>query len=265
MFRPGLVSVTFRSLSPEAIVELCAANPLQGIEWGGDVHVPPGEIKTADRVRSLTVDAGLQVACYGSYYRCGGPDPAAFVPVLESALALQAPTIRVWAGSSGSAESDALNFDRVASDLARITQIAVQAGVTIATEYHGGTLTDTRASCAALLAGVNHPDLKTLWQPLRRAEGDTLTSENLQDLLDVLPFLEHVHVYDWVQREGKRLAVSLQGSSQWPSYLRTLATHKPNCWLLLEFLPEESPENLRLEAAALAALIAETQNGNIVA
>src|SRR5690242_18609852 len=100
MVYSGLVSVTFRQLPPQQIVELAAQGGLAAIEWGGDVHVPHGELQTARRVLERTRQAGLQVAAYGSYYRVG-VSPAqglAFESVLETALALQAPTIRVWAG-----------------------------------------------------------------------------------------------------------------------------------------------------------------------
>ena len=66
-FRPGLCSVTFRTLAPESIVALAAECGIAGIEWAGDVHVPPGEVDTARRVRQLTEAAGLSVVSYGSY------------------------------------------------------------------------------------------------------------------------------------------------------------------------------------------------------
>ena len=40
MIRGGLVSITFRKLSPRAIIDLVTRANLIGIEWGGDVHVP---------------------------------------------------------------------------------------------------------------------------------------------------------------------------------------------------------------------------------
>src|SRR2546421_12786695 len=67
---PGLVSVTFRQLAPAAVVDLAVRAGLCGIEWGADVHVP--DVPAARRVASLTGDAGLVVACYGSYPRPGG-------------------------------------------------------------------------------------------------------------------------------------------------------------------------------------------------
>ena len=73
MIYSGLVSVTFRALSPAEIVELVARAGLEGIEWGGDVHAPHGDVARARDVYRRTVDAGLAIPSYGSYYRPGKP------------------------------------------------------------------------------------------------------------------------------------------------------------------------------------------------
>ena len=61
----------------------------------------------AREVRGLTEAAGLTVAAYGSYYKAGHSEAAGlpFPQVLDTALALGAPVIRVWAGPAGSAAS----------------------------------------------------------------------------------------------------------------------------------------------------------------
>ena len=52
----GLLSVTFRHLPFERIIELAAEAGLDGIEWGGDVHVPPGDLKQAEKNRESDSD-----------------------------------------------------------------------------------------------------------------------------------------------------------------------------------------------------------------
>src|SRR6476469_730727 len=108
MLRPGLFSVTFRQLSPPEIIALVGRAGLRGIEWGGDVHVPHGDVARAREVRDRTADAGLEVAAYGSYYRVAKSeaDELPFERVLNTAQALGAPLIRVWAGKQGSAAAD---------------------------------------------------------------------------------------------------------------------------------------------------------------
>ena len=41
----GLVSVTFRDKTPAEIVSEVKKAGLDAIEWGGDVHVPHGDVK----------------------------------------------------------------------------------------------------------------------------------------------------------------------------------------------------------------------------
>src|SRR5688500_12319633 len=99
MLIPGLVSVTFRQLAPQEIIALVVEAQLQVIEWGGDIHVPHGDTNQAEIVARWTKDAGLSVAAYGSYYRLATPDQTPFERIVATAVALGAPTIRVWAGT----------------------------------------------------------------------------------------------------------------------------------------------------------------------
>ena len=251
MLRPGLVSISFREQSPREILDLCVESQLQGIEWGGDIHVPHGDLQTAREVGQMTRDAGLEVACYGSYYRCGGV--LEFERVLESAIALGAPLIRVWAGQDGD------EFASVAANLRQICELAAQQNIGIVTEYHGGTLTETREGTARLLTELSDAGLKTLWQPLRRGAGMNLKmTENREDLRAVAPHLSNVHVYEWRDIEaGKTKRFSLKNSAQWPGYIEELKAIGGDRWLLLEYVPEDRPEALRDEAAALIQLIGE--------
>ena len=51
---PGLVSITFRALAPREIVDLAARARLAGIEWGGDIHVPHGDLQRAGEAGRMT-------------------------------------------------------------------------------------------------------------------------------------------------------------------------------------------------------------------
>ena len=62
----GLLSVTFRNLPFEQIIDLTVQAGLDGIEWGGDVHVPPGELKPAERIGQAAREAD---AAPGSHSR----------------------------------------------------------------------------------------------------------------------------------------------------------------------------------------------------
>ena len=57
MLNTGLVSVTFRDKTPEEIISTVKQCGLEGIEWGGDVHVLPGDVSRAREIRHLTEQA----------------------------------------------------------------------------------------------------------------------------------------------------------------------------------------------------------------
>jgi len=192
MIYSGLVSVTFRKLTPGEIVSLVVKSGLQGIEWGGDIHVPHGNIVCAREVCNLTEANGLKVAAYGSYYNVGCEDEQAFTfeQVLETAIALHAPTIRVWAGNRGSNEANPIWWDRVINESRRIAALAATVGITVSYEYHGNTLTDTSESACRLLKNVGHSNMGSYWQPTK---GLTVESQ-LDELKQVMPWLSNIHV-----------------------------------------------------------------------
>ncbi|MFI7680888.1 sugar phosphate isomerase/epimerase family protein [Actinophytocola sp. NPDC049390] len=228
----GLVSVTFRQLTPAEIVSLCADAGLEAIEWGGDVHVPLGDLRTAREVAARCADNGLAIEAYGSYYRADGD----FGPVLATALALGAPRIRVWAGSRGSAEEP--NRAGVVEDLRRTAELANGEGVEIAVEYHANTLTDTLDSALDLFAEV--PALRPYWQP---PIGSTV-----EDALTAVPALDPVavHVFSWAD-DGTRLPLAARESLWQP----VLAALPPDRHALLEFVRDDSPNAFQKDAATL--------------
>ena len=148
--KTGLVSVTFRNLTPEEIVPLVHKAGLEAIEWGGDVHVPPQDPCRAQQVYELCRTAGILTPSYGSYYRCGVTQTP-FEEVCGAAKALHADTIRVWAGDVGSRECSPERREEITADARRIAKIAGEDGLTVAFEFHNGTLTDYAASGLQLI------------------------------------------------------------------------------------------------------------------
>ncbi len=246
MLYPGLVSVTFRNLAPARIVALAAQAGLEGIEWGGDVHVPHGDVGRAREVRQLTLDAGLRVAAYGSYFRFRPDDQ--FEPVLETAVALGAPLIRVWAGDRRSAEADATYRAGIAAESRRVTRLAAGAGIAVAYEFHNNTLTDTLPSTLDLLRAAE--GMRTLWQPPH----DMLDAERLEGLRSLLPWLTNVHVFHWRGQPRERLPLA-QGETLWREVMRTLATTGRDHAALLEFVADDDSERMLDDAATLHSIL----------
>lgn len=247
---PGIVSVTFRALSPAEIIGLSVQAGISLVEWGGDVHVPHGDTNTARDVGEQTRDAGLEVACYGSYYRVGVAGSPDFEACRDTAAALGAPVIRVWAGNLGSADADQDAFERVADDTRRICRIAGQAGLAVAFEYHGGTLTDKLDSALRLLKSAASPNLRTLWQPL----GSESPATYAEQIPSLAPWLAHAHVYNW---PGGVHAPLADGEQAWREPIEALAQIDRPVGLLLEFVRGNSAEQFLADAATLRRWIEE--------
>ena len=246
MLHPGLVSVTFRKFPPEQIVRWAAKAGMRGIEWGGDIHVPHGDVARAREVRRMTEDAGLQLPSYGSYYRVGHNEPAPFEAVLETAVALGAPVIRVWAGRKPSAEADEAYRRQVIEDSSRIGALAEAANVVVAYEFHRNTLSDGGPATKRLLQEVAHRNVRTYWQ-----QGVTTpVEEGLAEIALVMPWLTHVHVTLSSPKDLGRDAQA-EGAARWPRYLRAVAASGRDHFALLEFVRDDAPDNFFRDAALL--------------
>ena len=244
MIRAGLVSVTFRKLTPREVVSWAARAGLAGVEWGGDIHVPHGRTETAQQVAAMTRDAGLTVSSYGSYYRLGH-EPEQFAQVLETAIALGAPIIRVWPGRVASGKADSAYRAQVAEDGRRVAQMADRSGIRIACEWHGNTLTDTAESARSLFDAVEHAAFGTYWQP----HGHMSVQDCLLDMEAALPRLVGLHVAHCDSQTGRRLDLS-SGRSIWKSYLAK-AKEAGDLFALLEFVRDDDPAQMVEDAAAL--------------
>jgi sugar phosphate isomerase/epimerase len=258
MIHTGLCSITFRELAPAEIVKLAVQAGLDGIEWGGDIHVPHGDVKQARAVRQMTDDVGLYIASYGSYYKAGVSESAGldFDQVLASAAALGAPNIRVWAGDKGSAEADNAYIQAVANDSVKITDMAAKENITVSYEFHIQTLTDTIDSTLHLLNAVNNDNLYCYWQP---PAGRSLT-QNLAELEKLSSWLTDIHVFSWLATEPVTQLALAEGTEEWLVYLRKISAAKGDRYALLEFVKDNNPQQFLQDAATLKSWL-EQING----
>ena len=243
----GLTSITFRQLTVEQIVELVQQSGLDGIEWGGDVHVKPGEEALAREVGDRTRQAGLQVLSYGSYLHVDGPEHIAedFKPVLQSALALSAPVIRVWPGGREPDRADEAYYDSNAEALRIIGEMAGQHGLTVATEYHRGTLTQNAESAQKLMQRIDSPYVKTYWQP----NPDITAADNRHEAAAMRPYLANVHVFCWTK--GNERHPLAQGDADWRAYLQALELDPQRQHAIIEFVKDDSPARFLEDAETL--------------
>lgn len=250
--RPALCSVTLRHLQPAAVIDAAADAGLAAIEWGGDVHVPPGDINEARRVGERTRGAGLAVSSYGAYLVA--PDsPADMVHrAVETAAALGAHHIRIWPGTRDRPSQGYTSTERaaVASAIVAIADEASRHAITVGLEFHPGSLTDDSASARALVDAIGRDDVYLYWQP---APGLPLEAA-LDELTLIGPDVCHLHVFAW-DAERRRYPLA-DHAAYWSAVFGALPAgrwQKPR-YAMLEFVAGDDLAQLRSDAASLIAL-----------
>ena len=241
----GLTSVTFRKKGINEIIALSVLSQLDGIEWGGDIHVPCGNLKLAAEVGKKTRDAGLEVFSYGSYYSVGEAD---FNKVLDTTNALGCYTVRIWAPQETSVNISKEKFNDVVTNLAVISESAKQRNITVCLEYHNGTLNDNSYMAKKLLETVGAPNLKTYWQPIYNKE------TNLKDIDILSDYIENVHVYKWIYGEKICRKMLSEYSDEWLEYIKILGEKT----YLIEFCKDDSELVFRSDVEVIRELFRKT-------
>lgn len=262
----GLVSISFRKHSPDRILQAAAKADLQLIEWGGDVHVPHGDLQTADEIVARSAQYNMGIAEYGSYYVIGKSAPQLFMSAAETARRLGTNTIRVWPGMnilvealtgkpSPMAQIEGLpfslqriseqNYQEMVADAKRICDATPD--LTIALECHPGTLTETYPLALRFLQDVDRKNIKMMWQPNQMES----LEYDLKSIEALLPWIVGVHVFAW-GRQGERFPLK-QHEKYWHARLELLRRKELN--YMLEFMPDDRLESLPKEAETLKCWI----------
>ena len=249
MLIPGLTSVSFRKLSCSEIITMAKKAGLACVEWGSDIHVPYGNIVNAREVQKLMDNSGLYTSSYGSYYSCGFSNKDVdFEKILETAIELKAPTIRVWAGKKSSADCTPEEFKAVVRDSRYIADLAHQADIAIAFEFHANTLNDHAEATIRLMNEINRSNVGTYWQ----TTGSGIQfAECLTGLKDVLPWLQNIHVS---HHNSAGLLPLEEGKEIWRAYLKTTTQKQGRYHALIEFVRNNDPEALANDANTLKIL-----------
>lgn len=250
MLVPGLVSVTFRGKSRSEIAVIMKKAELHGIEWGGDVHVPE-KYDELEEYEGILIDAvrlssgpDFCTVSYGSYYRCETGDENS----AHTAVSIGAPNIRVWAGSRGSAEADSFYRNVIIGNIQRLCDYVRPYGMTVSTEFHGGTLTDEYTSAVRLINEVERDNFYTYWQPNQFRDEEY----NISALRAVLPYLSNVHVFTWEKNLKFPLA---HGEAKWRRYIDIISSDGHDHNMLLEFVCDDTESQLYRDSETLRSWI----------
>ena len=251
MFKSGVVSVSFRPNSVEEIIKAASEAGLSLIEWGSDVHSPAGDVALAEKIKTDSEASGIKTVTYGSYFRVGVTPKEEFPEYLESAKALGASVIRIWAYKSIKATSGE-EWDKVVSEAKEICKMAEAYGIKICLECHNGSITEDYNTALKFLNAVNHSLFGMYWQP-----NQLKTLEyNLDAVKALAPYVECLHVFHFIDNVKAPLS---EGLSDWRKYLAIIKESLSDKCIpaFLEFMPDDKIETLAREAATLNSLIKE--------
>ena len=254
MLKSGLVSISFRNLKPNEIINIVRTAGLEAIEWGGDIHVPPGNKMIAEEIRANCTLSGIKCPSFGSYYKVGEyEDPKSeFSKVLVSALGLGSEVIRVWAGVRATANADKDYWELIINELMMICDMAENEGLSIGLEFHGNTLTDNATDTLKLLAKTNRENLFTYWQPpVGRKHED-----NLHDIRILKNHIKNVHTFTW---DGRERLFLVEGYDRWVQYFRLIKTWNPR-YCMLEFVKDNSIDSFYRDAKILKEMLKKVNN-----
>lgn len=270
MIKPGICSVTLAKKSVSEVIEIVKEAGLEGIEWWGKDHVPHGDIETAVKVKALTDAAGLKVSSYGSYYRVGISEleGLCFQSVLDTAVALGAPTIRVWAGNCDYGKANGTLIGNVVADTRRIADMSAARGISVTFEFHGVSLTDNNDNAIKFASQVEHPAVFFSWQSPHGYE----LGHCLAGLKGLLPRLSTIHVYHWTIGSYEKNTVNetvrplkypedfhrhplSDGTDRWCEYFKAVNSTGRDHFALLEFVKDDLPAQVIEDAGTLKKML----------
>jgi hydroxypyruvate isomerase len=190
MIRLGLCSGTCITRDMQGVIAAAVAARLDAVEWAADLHVGAGDIKAAEEAMIATLMAGLTTASYATLYQAGGEDEgrARFDALLQTAAALQAPNMRIYAYAEHQALSETERMKALASELRRLGDRAAQKGVTLCLSMGRGTYLDRYDRAQSLVEATGHNFVRLAWEDLpgARAEGATAALEGVGRLAELL-------------------------------------------------------------------------------
>ena len=244
MYKLGLVSISFRSLSVDEIIDLVKEAGLEAIEWGSDVHAPCDDVENLKRIAEKQKDAGLYCSSYGTYFTLGVDDIEALKKYIQAAKMLQTRILRLWCGTKNYPDWTREEKAHLIEQARLAAKLAEEEDVILCMECHGGTFVNCVEGAEELMRSVNSSHFGMYWQP----SSFQTAAVNAEYARRIAPHVTHLHVFYWQGRDRYSLAA---GTGDWKRYLSCFDADRT---LLLEFMPDDRPESVNTEAEALRKL-----------
>lgn len=247
MFTPGLVSISFRSLRPEEILQHMKKAGLCCVEWGSDVHAPKDGLSRLQEIAALQKQYGIPCCSYGTYFKLGRDDTAELEPYFAAAKILGTEILRLWCGTKSYLDYTEEEKATLFAQCRKAAAMAENHGMTLCMECHPKTFTDELQGALELMEAVNSKHFRMYWQPNQHKT----EAENMAYATQISPYTTHLHVFHWHKKEKFPLK---NGKKVWKTYL---SAFPGDHLLLLEFMPDDDPATLPQEAETLRNIIGE--------
>ena len=241
----GLVSISFRGCTPEEIIKSVKDAGLSCIEWGSDVHAPKDDENRLEEICKLQEEYGISCSSYGTYFFIGAMPTDELEGYAKAAKKLKTNILRVWCGNKNSQDYTDKEKEALFYECKKAAEIAEKANVILCMECHNFTYTNTKESALELMQEINSPNFRMYWQPNQYNE----VEENEKYAEIISSYTEHLHVFNWKGDQRFPLKDSID---TWKKYLNKFEGDRT---LLLEFVPDDKIETLKIEAQALKEII----------
>lgn len=242
MHNTGVVSVSFRHLTQEEILQGMVKAGLKNIEWGSDVHAPCTDDARLAELVELMKKYDITCSSYGTYFRLGITPIEELPNYLKAAKKLGTNIVRIWAGRKQVKEQTPAYRQELIQLARQAAKMAEEEGVILCTECHRGYITEKAEYALELMEGVKSPNFRTYWQP----NPDVSDEENIAYIRMLKPYIQHIHVFYW----PNNVRVSLEnGIPNWKQYMKEFEGEEKT--LLLEFVYDGQITTLPAEAGFL--------------
>jgi len=237
----GMVSVTFIKQPIEEVFRIAKKAGIDGIEWSArGEHVINDE--NIDKIKQLSEQEKIEIFSLGSY--CYMSDPSECIGVVEMAVRMTAPVIRIWAGKKSPQDCSKEEFAHIVENTRIMADYASKYNITLGFEYHRNSLTETAESAVSLITAIGRNNVKLYWQN----SGRFSMEENLKNQRVITPYLAGIfHIQNDYGGKGNQLLEEISEDMEYyfKPFMRT--EHK----VLVEFVKGGLEENFYKDVEAL--------------
>ena len=251
----ALCSIAFRERLLEYTLAVAADIGFQGVEiWGREPHISEQfDASRVKAVRRMVGERGLEVAVFGSYLRLGATHTnsagtVSLKDVVQTAAALGAPIIRVWASDLGSDEADEQVWQNTVAEAREAAACAAKMGLVLAAEMHSNTLADTASCARKLVEDVDSDAFALNFQASSKLTDDKPTER----LVAVLPSVVHLHAQNYAPLDDNGDRVERVGLADGFVDYAPLVSLLRKAGYQGSLAVEFAPTNAKDKAAALA-------------